>query len=266
MKKLLHVALLAMLSLGSILSASEISEKSLNKLMKLSGISKQMQEYPSIVKSGMTQAQSQSNSISPEKFTMMKKTVDEAYKPSKLIYIIKINIKNKLSQTDVNNLLKWYKSDIGKKITKAEEDSSTVEAYKYMLQNAEEIMKDKKKVFFANRIDKLLHVTEMVAQLQKNTTISIYSAMSKPTKSEITIFRSQLSSKRKEIEANSRRMVILSFAYSYRYISNEDLEKYIIFLKESSSKKFNDAAMKAMINSLNEAVSDMAYSFSDIIN
>ena len=53
MKKLLHVALVLLLSFTSMLNAENIDEKSLSKLMDLSGITKQMQEYPDLVKSGI---------------------------------------------------------------------------------------------------------------------------------------------------------------------------------------------------------------------
>lgn len=194
----------------------------------------------------------------------MLEIVDKTFEPSEIIKNINTEVKSKISNKDIKSLLKWYESDLGKKITKVEEDSSTAEAYEQMIRDARVIMQDKKKVFFAKRVDKLLNVTSMVAELQKNTAIAVYSSTNRPTKSEMAIFRSQLLSQRQHIEANSHQMVILSFAYSYRDIDEKDLNKYMNFLKQSSTKKFNDAAMSGIVKSLNKSVLDMANSFANI--
>ena len=264
MKKLLHVALLFVLTFTSILNAQKINEKSFSELMDLSGINKQIAEYPGMVKAGMTQARTQNDDVSNEEFIQMNKAVDKSFKTSKMLKIISLEIRKKITQKDIDNLLKWYKSDLGKKITKAEEDASTPQAYAKMLKEAPVLLKNKKKVFFAKRIDKLLNVTQMVTELQINTAIAVFSAMNHPSKSQMSIFRSQISSQKRLIKANVEQMIILSFAYSYRNIDDNDLQTYMSFLKETSTKKFNDSAMRGMVKALNSSVEEMAESFATI--
>jgi len=257
MKKLLHVALLVF-SLISVLNAQKITSKSFNEVMELSGINKQMLEYPSLVKAGMTSSKNQNNDMSDKEFSQMLSVVDEAFKPSKILTSIGIEIKKNVSQKDAKSLLKWYKSDIGKYITKAEEDSSTAQAYMQMIKEVKVLLKNQKKVFFAKRIDKLLKSTQMVVELQINTAIAIFTAMNKPSKSDMTIFRSQISRQKHIIEKNAHEMIILSYVYAYKNISNEDLEKYMNFLNQKSTIKFNDSATRGIVKALNNSSQQLA--------
>lgn len=260
MKKFIQVSLIILGLFTSSLAAEKIDEKSFDKLMTLSGINKQIQEYPDVIKASFNQDEN----IDEKELQERNFIIDKSFEAKKILKTIGDDVKKKITNKDIENLLVWYESDLGKKITKAEEESSTPEAYQDMIQNTSTIMQDKKKVFFAKRVDKLLDVTNMVSELQKNTATAIFSANNHPTKAEMAIFRSQLSLESARIKENVEKMVILSFAYSYRNIDEKELKSYMSFLKQEDTQKFNKAVMSGIVKALNNSVADMSSLFSQM--
>ncbi len=271
MKKVIQGAsLLMMLFFTSIVLAGEISEGSLDKLQALSGLDKQVAELPGMVRAGVEQARQQGSPIPDAEFNEVMSSIVSAFQPSVILSTIGMEIKNNISESEAKDLLAWYESDLGRRITKAEENASTPAAYQEMIKNAQILLADEKRVESAKKLDSLLNATGMAMQLQENAGVAVFTAIStvknpgQPVNMEA--FMAQMTAQEPQIRANIEQLVVLSFVYSYKDIDIASIEKYIIFLERPNTKKFNDSVLKGMKYAFNQSVEIMAKSLAVVFN
>ena len=180
MKKIIYgVVLLMIMFMPCFLSAGEIKEDSLVKLMVLSGLNKQVTVLQEMIMTGMErERQQQELPIPDEIFKEMQESVKSSFRAAEILSITATEIKKNISESEAKELLAWYESDTGKRIKKAEEDASTPAAYQEMIKEARSLFADAKLVQYARIIDNLANVTEMAFQLQLNTGIAVLTAIS----------------------------------------------------------------------------------------
>ena len=116
-------------------SFAEVSDKSIDKILDLSGLTVQVAQFPGLIKTGMSLAMQQGEPL-PEINTMLK-MVDETVLVSEILQGIRASLKSSLNENEAQQLLVWYESDIGKEITAAEEKASTPDAVKQIMQEAQ---------------------------------------------------------------------------------------------------------------------------------
>ncbi len=265
MKKIaLGVFLLIFIFSASVVCSGELSSNSLNRLMALSGLNKQVAEFPGMVQAGVEQARQQGLEIPDAEFDEVVRSIEGAFQPSEILSTIGMEVKNSISESEAEHLISWYESDLGKKITKAEEDASTPAAFKEMIAEAQSLLADQQRVGIANKLDGLLNATDMTMQIQEDTGVAVFTAISKVMDPEkpvpVEAFKSQMSAQEQQIKANIKQLVIVSFVYSYKDIDIDALEKYIAFNERTNTRKFNDSVIKGMKYALNKAIDKMATS------
>lgn len=267
MKNNIKITLILMVMvISNIASARAISQDSLNKLMVLSGINKQIAEIPGLIHAGVQEVKKSNTALTDTHLGVIQKSVDDAFQTSVILNNLANVIRNNISEQEAKELLNWYKSGIGSVITKAEENASTPAAYHDMIKNAQTLLVDKERVQIAVKIDGLIKATDMALKLQKNTGIAVFTAVSNAlnpgTPANINAYMSQLAAQEPQMRKNIEQLVILSYVYGYQNISLENMEKYIGFLSRTTTRKFNTALINGLTNSLNSSIEKMAKSLS----
>lgn len=248
------------ISLFSSLCAASNEEDNLNKLLLLSGITKQIGEFPSLVKGGFKQGIQQDDSFPEDKISLILNSVDKTILPSVVLDEIKHLIDKSLNNEDVEKLLEWYESDIGKKITVAEENASTAEAYQHIVNSAQQLLANTKRVDVAARFDELLGATDMGLDMQKFSSVAVYSAMmialAPDQELNLDAFNSQMEAVEPQMRASLQQLVSMSFVYAYQEINDDDLAKYEVFLNRPITMKFNDSAIKGINAGFKKIIAD----------
>jgi hypothetical protein len=249
-----------MILIPSIVWAGDIAKDSLDKLMSFSGLNKQVAQFPGMVWVGVEQARQQGSPIPDAEFVEIQRLIEGAFQPSE----IGKEIKNGISESEAKDLLDWYESGLGRRITKAEENASTPAAYQEMTKEAQSLLSDEKRVKFAKKIDSLVNATDMTMQLQEKIGVAVFTAISTVINPDQQVnigpFEAQLSAQEQQVRANIEQLVIVSFVYCYKDIDMGSIEKYIKFLERSSTRKFNDSVIKGMNHALNQSIDKMAKS------
>lgn len=228
------VLLLTLLIVNNV-SAGTISESSLNKIMALSGLNKQVVQFPAMVGAGMAQARQQGSTIPDAEYSEMLKSVKSAFEPSTFLKVIGKEIKSNLSEADAKKLLTWYQSSLGRKITKAEEAASTPAGYQQMIKEAQSLLANTKRVNLAKEIDSLINMTDMTMQLQEDSGIAVYTAISsvmnpgKPV--NVKPYVDQVSAQKQQMRAQVEQLVLLSFVYGYKDLDAASIKNILVFLK-----------------------------------
>jgi hypothetical protein len=262
MKNIFKSISVLLLILSTSLFSQTIKQTSLNQIMQLSGLNKQVSQYPALAVLGIEQAQAQGSSLKDEDYSKMKQVMLDSFKPKDMLSTVSKEIQKTTTQESADEILIWYKSDLGRKITKAEEKASTPSAYEQMIKQASKLLTNKKRVYLARMIERSLNATEMTIQIQNNTSIAVYSAMSKimapEKKVDIEAFKIIMSAQEKQMRANIEQFVILSFVYSYKDMSVQEIEEYVVFLKKPHTKKFNKSVVDGLVKALSQATLKMA--------
>ncbi|MDE1465567.1 DUF2059 domain-containing protein [Spartinivicinus poritis] len=255
----------------SSISYSDVTGESLDKILILSGLTKQVEQFPGLVKAGMAQArqQDQGTSIPDSEYKLILSSVDKTIASTEIVEKIRIALMQSLNETDAQQLLSWYESDLGKEITKAEESASTPEEFQKMMAASGSLMENTDRVEFAKRLDKLLGATDMTLDFQLYSNLAVYSAimtaMQPDTALDIEPFKAQMAALKEQMRTTAEKMVIISYVYSYRDIGVEKLKKYEAFLNAPVTMKFNKIIKDSMKQGLELSITNWAASMAQIV-
>lgn len=245
---------------SSVLASSK--ETNLDRLLILSGITKQVGEFPGLVKTGIMQGVQQGGTIPEDEVSLMLSSADKTILPSVVLDEIRMSLEKSLSGDDIETLLEWYESDIGQRITAAEEKASTPAAYQRMINSAQQLLANTDRVKVAKRLDELLGATDITMKMQKYSGIAVYSAimtaMAPDQELNLDAYESQMAEVEPQMRENIRQLVIISFVYSYQDIDDDNLSIYEDFLNRSLTRKFNDSAIKGLSRGFEKVVSSWA--------
>ncbi len=268
MKKLVQgLTLFLFLSVGASTFATEVSDASLDKLMEVSGLREQMAEIPGMILAGVEQSSNQGTEIPESMLARLYRSIDESFAPEEVLHFVKQELKKSITEEQLTGLLQWYESETGKRIVKAEIDASSPAAYMEMNRIGKSLFENEQRVIMAQTIATQAKSTDLVMELQLNTAIAVYAAITmalKPDeKVDLEAFRQQMTSQDELMRDNIEQFVILTLLYSYKDIDAASMEKYLQFLSKADTVQFNDSVNAGLIKGLNNAIAKMAQSLYD---
>ena len=255
------IALLITFGLSS-LSWAEIDDQSLNKILISSGITAQVSQFPQLIKQGLNSAARPSQKIPDSVINLMSSTVDDSILASDILEAIKLSIKHSLTQDQALQLLRWYQADLGTKITLAELNASSKSAFKEIIKESKSLLLNTKLVDFAKRIDTLYAVTDSTMDMQNISGAGIYmvvmTALRPSNRASIAQYNTYLNASRKQLRAAIEQVIILSFVYSYKDLSAQQLSDYEVFLTRKATIKFHRSVVSSMNTQMSISVAKWA--------
>ncbi len=257
MKKELYglLLLLVVLFILSNFWTKKITDNSLNKLMVVSGLNKQVSKLPEFVCAYTEQVKQQGLKITDAEFGALQRKIQNAFQPSEFLRTIAIEVKNNISESEAKDLFDWYESDLGMRINKAEENPSTPTTYQEMMKESQCLLTDKKRVKLVKKIADLVNATD--SQIQYLAVLNaVLMVVIEGRCNNIEFFKRKLTSQRAEIE----RIMIISLIYNYKDIDTDSIEKYIKFLEYPATMKFYESVHKGFQNAYNQSIDKMAKS------
>ncbi len=262
MKKISLIASIALMVCAASLSwAEEISQGSLDKLITLSGVTKEVSHFPELLQLGLNQARQQAKQqnspMSDGDFAEIKSAMAKGFQAADIVRAISGEVKGSVSEADAKAILAWLESDLGRKITKAEDDASDPAVYQKMAKSVDKLMADKERMQFAERLVKVLNSTEKMLEVQENLGVAMVVAMSTASNPAQPVKAADIKAKIAPMLEQQRptleQSLLLSYVYTYRDIDMASLDKYVAFLEQPSSKRFHDSVMKGMSAGLEQA-------------
>ena len=265
MKKIIQSGILLLtLVVSNITVAAPLTENSLRQLMVLSGLNKQVAQIPGVIQAGVAQARQQGASIPDAEFIEVQKSIVDAFSTSEFLKTIGNEFKNNITEEDAKELLTWYKSNLGRKITQAEENASTAAEYQKMMKEAQSLLTKEKRLALAKEIDSLMDASGMTINIQEHAGVAVYTAISSAMNPgqpvNLKPYMDRMASQRQQMSANIKTLVLVSFIYNYKNIKIDNIKNYINFLKKPSTKRLNDSAIKGMVSGFNLSIDRMAKS------
>ena len=243
-KQLFFMACLAY----STTALAELSEATMNRLLKASGAEVQLNLLPDSMREFGRGALNQ-NAQSDEPMDI-ESILEQMFQPEGFFNAIRNEMNARLTPRDADLLLAWFDSPEGQRVTRAEEEASTPAAIRDMRRRAASLLLNERRVELANTINGLNDSNAMFLSLQEHMIFRIIEEMQKVKKSrkdtELKELKVALDQSRAERLAGLKQGSIINLVYSYKKLEYSLIEKYIEFLKTPEAQAFNDSVKAGM--------------------
>ncbi|MEW6672079.1 MAG: DUF2059 domain-containing protein [Thermodesulfobacteriota bacterium] len=226
------------------------------ELMNKSGIRKQVRQIPQDIRAGIQQEQGLKQN--PEMgIADIDAAIESAFNPKRIEALLYSDIGKNLSTEEIQKVLYWLDSPLGKKLTRLEEEAASPAANQEMTQALQQMNNDSgvpERLKLLQRIEKALLATEIAVDTILNIQIAIISAISAmspaPNPPNFEQITEMVHKNRLQVQEVICPQVISGFFYTYRDVSNEDLQTYIAFIESPTGRKYHQVIMKAFSDAL----------------
>ena len=257
--KYIFNALFILCVLFSNFTQASPDEVSIKKLLKLSGLTAAIEQFPQMISEGFFEGFAEEVTVTDDEKKVLMDDINQSFNASIFLNQIQSRVEKDLNQDELMTLLKWYESDLGKLITKAELKSTTDSAYNEIMSNAIALMKDTKRLEMAKKFDELLDQTNRAMKLQKKIALSVTTGIISSLESEqsdklLAEFEAEIAGMEAMMRIATQQYIYVSFIYTYQDINDSDLGEYVTFLESNTYKKFDNAILDGLDNGFDVAI------------
>lgn len=267
-KSMMAVTVITLVLAGSICDAEDKNnDRLVLQLMEVSGLKKQVYQIPQLLQSDIGQQQLSGN-ITPEESKRINGLMLSSFEENTIYKAIQEYVKANLHREDIIESLAWLESSIGKKITMLEENASTPNAYMEMQEIGPKLLEENKNTSrFAKikKLDKVIRATEASVNIVQNVQLAILSAVSasietgkRPSFKDIQVL---VEKQKFLIQTEMEREVQIQFLYTYRELTDHEIDKYIGFAETKSGQRYHQVT----IDALNQALVQGARRFGKLL-
>ncbi|MBW2072990.1 MAG: DUF2059 domain-containing protein [Deltaproteobacteria bacterium] len=261
-RKCLFVALLFLLPLA--VHAQSPEDALMNELYVKSGMEKQVEQFPLIIQAGFDQAVARDEHLQrlPQNITAdIRRLIKQSFTEELFKKTMLEEVATEMSRADIKQVLQWLDSPLGKKCRQLEEAATTpeilneIQAYAIKMQ---ESPPSKARLRLVQEFDAVTQATEANVTISMNTQFAVTAAIVATLPPEAQIppdeIMGELEKVRADLKAMLRPQVIMSILYTYRTLSDDELERYIEFSKSRVGSKYQ----KVTISGFKKALTDGA--------
>jgi hypothetical protein len=256
---LLAALLLCLLPLSA---PAQNQEALVQELYVKSGMENQLAQIPAIIQVGFDQAAQgdpRLKKLPKDLLATMRALAPAAYAPESLKKSMVKALGEKLTVPEIKQTLTWLDTPTGKTCTRAEEDAATPGAIVKMEQFASTIKKlppSPDRLELLKQLDDAVKGTESNVQIAVNTQIAFALAANATLPRERQRPPEQLVREvekiRPQVEDAVKAQVRISLLYTYRDLSEAQLQEYIEFLKSPAGAKYMAVSIAALKKALFE--------------
>jgi hypothetical protein len=249
--------LLAIALLPALAAAGPATDARIDELLHMSGLWNQLAQIEAQVKAGAAQSQAEAKGGGPGALTdaqykRLQAAIGVAFAADRLRSAARKEFTDALGAGEVDDVLGWLSTDLGKRATRLEEESGEMEAAKRMEREAPALLA----ALPASRVERfekfvrLTRAGESMASSLINVMTAVVYGMALATPPSDTSLadtvRERLESQRPQLVAKYTKEAVLQFAYTYRTFSDEEIDRYIAFAETPSGRKYHDASFKLL--------------------
>jgi hypothetical protein len=232
------------------------NDSQIQELYVKSGLEKQLEQLPFVIQATFEQASQADKNIQklPKNISsIIKASIQEAFKPTSLKEAVLAEMREKLTAQDIKKVLDWLDSPLGKKCTQLEEAASTPEALAKMQQYAARIQNSPptaERLNILRKLDSAVKSTESGVDIAINSQIAIALATSSTLPLEqrrsLESISRELEKNRPQLEAMVRSQVLLSYLYTYQSLTEDEIQQYIEFAASPAGSKYHSVTEEAL--------------------
>ncbi|MFZ0931152.1 MAG: DUF2059 domain-containing protein, partial [Syntrophobacteraceae bacterium] len=213
-----------------------------------SGMEKQLGQLPSLIQTLFDQSAAQdeqARKLPKEVLSAIRASVPEAFAPEKMKEAMLAELNEKLPAQDIKKVLQWFDSPLGKKCTQLEEAASTPEAqaeiqqYTARLQNSPPTA-ERLKVLreFDSAVKGAESAVDIAIHTRVAVAMAIIAAFPLEQQRPLDDLSREMEKTRPVLEAAVRSQMLFSDLYTYRSLTEADIQLYTKFAKSPAGSKF----------------------------
>lgn len=171
-------------------------------------------------------------------------------------------IAGKIDSKAVTAGIKWYSTDLAKRFNDAENAVNTAEAQQEMMGMAQQLMADAQRVAIEQQVIRSMSMAQQFAELQKLTALAIIENLSISQSNgqavDLTPVEQQLDANMPAMTAQLEQYLLLTFLYSHKDFTLEELKQYEAFNTSEEGKAINTAMTQALVASVVQGMVEMS--------
>ncbi len=259
LKKLPKLALAALLLVLSTNNAfAKATPETVVEVLKLSGVTELIGAYPKQFKASLDQTFENDQQVSQDIKDAFYNATKNTIKPSTILLETSKSILGVMEESELQEILAWYQSDLGKRVAQEEKLASTPEAAEIVARDQKVLLDQFQRAGFASNIEKLSNATDFAIQFRTEMTMASRTAAAASQSIGDVInpeqFRDPVSANMLRDRSALKERIVASYIYSHRNIGLRDLIKYEMFLSTDATVKFNRLLLKALGDSFRGAL------------
>lgn len=228
----------------------------IHDVLELSGAKEQISYYADVVSSGLPQLQS---NLDEEKMREeLLKLIRESYRFEKIYVSVVSVFRSRFHKEHLLSVLSWLKNPVGRKMTMSEIAANSPEGLKNIENfgsEYEKIREDRKKLLA--ELGEAINATEMNIEVVSVSLLEMLKAMQPQLPAAKRLSSDQIDAIAEKIRSMPRDQLInnimISLAYTYRDMSDKELDEGIHFYETPAGKWFNDTSIKAITSAIGKA-------------
>lgn len=259
-----------------VIAHAQNQNERIQSLYLKSGMDKQFKQLPFLIQASVDQALKEDNRINqlPRRTkSAISGSVRDAFATERLKKIMIKEIETSMTAKDLDEILKWLDSSLGKKCTRLEEAASRPETLSKVQEFADQLKQAppaKNRLDILRRLDAAVKATETNVEISMNAQLAVALAVvrSLPLEQQgpLEDIAAQLEKHRPQIEAVMRSQTLLFALYTYQDLTNAELEKYIRFAVSPMGAKYHEVTISGFKKALLEGSLKWSESIADILN
>ncbi len=213
-----------------------------------SGLEKQMEQLPLVIQADFDQAVREDQRLQrlPKGLTSAISALSrEAFAPESLKAIVLPELREKLTVQDLKGVLKWLDSPLGKNCTRLEEAASTPDAQAEIQQYAAGIKNSPPtaaRLAVLRKLDAAVQGTESSVEIVINSQVAVALAVNATLPVEqqkpLNDIKREMEKIRPQVEAAMRVQTLISSLYTYRSLTETQIQQYNKFLTSPAGSKY----------------------------
>ena len=274
LKTLLPAVALCLIPLAGM--AEDTKATLIDQLYRQSGMERQMEQLPMIIQVAFDQAAADHThfrKLPRSVVAEMRGAVTAAYDPEIIKRAIMDECHETLSIEDLNQVLGWLRSPLGRRITRLEESAASPESFLALQRYAVEVQQTPpppERLAVVQQLDAAVKVTETGVEIAMNTQLAVAMAVlaSLPVEQQPTPanLAAALEQQRAQIQNLVRNQTLISLLYTYRGITDDEILEYIAFASSSAGVRYHDASIAGFKSALLEGGYKWGESIGEILN
>lgn len=254
------ISALLIAALVALPALADEKERLTQEVMHASGLKRQIAQIPPGILLGLEQ-----HPMPRELHDALLATMTKAYSASSIEQKVVSVFREQLDVKTMTDALEWLNSDLGKKITKLEEAASSAEGYDAIQSYGQQLQRSpppEKRLKIAQQMDGATRATEIAVTVieagELGIALGLDALLPADEQEGLESLLEQVASDRPNLTAGLRDLNIVGFLYTYQNLSDEELVRYLNFLKSETGIKYQEAATTGLKEALLQAAAETA--------
>ena len=231
------------------------------ELMTASGLAALTDQLAPNLKFGMEQAAADEANVPEETRQAMLTATDQIFGGERVRRQLATELAGKLTKAQVAELMIWYDSEVGRRISAAESAAGSPDALEAMGAMAGTLMQDPTRVVLMQQIEAAAHVTdtsmEVMQKVQLALLVGTSSTLDPEGRLDLEDAAALITEQTEGYREQVAQLSVLSLLYAYRDVPEADLQAYKAFLEQPAAMRFHVATNAALGDVLAKGIMEL---------